>query len=246
MRAHRRSWVFQFRDRRRIGLRGIINLNHIPVTVARCILQVTGDSSEEEPAEFEKDDDSNFHIDFITAASNLRAVNYKIEPSDRHKTKGAAGKIIPAIATTTALVTGLVCLELYKIVYIDADKKASQSSTYSNPPYCCTKYKYHAVEWTLWSKFDVQGNVTLKELLDYIKTKHELSVTMLSSGCSMLFSFFMPKKKLEERLGMKMTDLIESVSKKPVPAHAKSLVCEICCDDRDEEDGEVPAVVIHL
>jgi ubiquitin-activating enzyme E1 len=29
--------------------------------------------------EFEKDDDSNFHVDFIHAASNLRAVNYRIK-----------------------------------------------------------------------------------------------------------------------------------------------------------------------
>ena len=37
--------------------------------------------------DFEKDDDSNHHVEFVCAASNLRAYNYKIEPADRMKVK---------------------------------------------------------------------------------------------------------------------------------------------------------------
>jgi ubiquitin-activating enzyme E1 len=37
------------------------------------------------PVEFEKDDDSNFHMDFITACSNLRASNYSIANADRYQ-----------------------------------------------------------------------------------------------------------------------------------------------------------------
>lgn len=60
------------------------------------------------PLFFEKDDDSNGHMDFVASASALRARMYAIEAADRLQTKRIAGKIIPAIATSTAAVAGLV------------------------------------------------------------------------------------------------------------------------------------------
>eukprot|EP00002_Diphylleia_rotans_P028574 TRINITY_DN5775_c0_g3_i4.p1 TRINITY_DN5775_c0_g3~~TRINITY_DN5775_c0_g3_i4.p1 ORF type:complete len:1201 (+),score=238.65 TRINITY_DN5775_c0_g3_i4:1107-4709(+) len=65
---------------------------------------------------FEKDDDTNFHMDYISAVGNLRARNYEIKEVDKLQAKLIAGRIIPAIATTTAMATGFVCLELYKIL----------------------------------------------------------------------------------------------------------------------------------
>lgn len=68
------------------------------------------------PLDFEKDDDDNFHIDFVAAASNLRALNYDIATKTRMDVKLVAGKIIPAIATTTAAVTGFALIELFKVL----------------------------------------------------------------------------------------------------------------------------------
>jgi hypothetical protein len=68
-----------------------------------------------EAIEFEKDDDLNFHIAFVTSAANLRCDNYSLRRTDFQSCKVIAGKIIAAIATTTAAVCGLVVLELFKL-----------------------------------------------------------------------------------------------------------------------------------
>ncbi|KAL1141009.1 hypothetical protein AAG570_000935 [Ranatra chinensis] len=202
------------------------------------------------PIEFEKDDDNNLHIDFIVAASNLRAANYKIPPADRHKSKLIAGKIIPAIATTTSVVAGLVCLELYKLAHgvtnLDLFKNGFVNLALPffgfSEPIAAPKLKYYENEWTLWDRFEVAGEMTLKEFIDYFKEKHGLEITMLSQGVCMLYSFFMLPSKLQDRLNLPMSDVVRRVSKKKIEPHVKALVFELCCNDMEGNDVEVPYV----
>lgn len=209
------------------------------------------------PADFEKDDDSNFHMDFIVAASNLRAENYSIAPADRHKSKLIAGRIIPAIATTTSLVAGLVGLEQYKLVQghkkVELFKNgfanlALPFITFSDPIKAPTS-NFLGRDWTLWDRFVLEndaGEMTLQQFMDHFKEKEKLEITMLSQGVSMLYSFFMPQARREERMKMTMSQVVESVSKKKIPNHVRSLVFEICCDDENGEDVEVPFVQYKL
>jgi ubiquitin-activating enzyme E1 len=167
-----------------------------------------------EPVEFEKDDDTNHHIDFITAASNLRAENYEITPADRHKTKFIAGKIIPAIATTTALVTGLVALELVKIIDGKDDIEQYKNGFINlalpffgfSEPIASPKSKYQGKQGEvsidqIWDRFEVDDI----PLQDFIKHFADLGldISMVSSGVSLLYASFYGPAKVKDRLPMK-------------------------------------------
>jgi ubiquitin-activating enzyme E1 len=43
-----------------------------------------------------------------------------------------------------------------------------------------------------------------------------------------------------------LSELIATISRKPVPEHAKNLIVEITCEDADDEDVEVPFVMVKL
>lgn len=163
------------------------------------------------PVEFEKDDDTNHHIDFITAASNLRADNYDIPQADRHKTKFIAGKIVPAIATATALVTGLVALELYKVIDGKNDIEQYKNGFVNialpffgfSEPIKSPKGKYQGKQGEvtidrLWDRFEVD-DIPLQDFLDSFADKG-LDITMVSSGVSLLYASFYPPAKVKDRL----------------------------------------------
>ncbi|KAG8721181.1 hypothetical protein FRC08_015294 [Ceratobasidium sp. 394] len=69
---------------------------------------------------------------------------------------------------------------------------------------------------------------------------------MVSQGVSMLWSSFTPPKKSQERLPMRMSELVEHVSKKAIPPWTKNLIVEVIAADEEGEDVEIPFIVIRI
>eukprot|EP00940_MAST-03C_sp_MAST-3C-sp2_P001396 g1396.t1 len=207
------------------------------------------------PLEFEKDDDSNFHMDFVTAVSNLRARCYRIKELDMHHTKKIAGKIIPAIATTTALVSGMVSLELYKI--LQGRPIESYRNAYLNlaiPLFALSEpmppltFEHKENKWSIWDKIDIKGPMTLRDFVDHFEKSFGVEVSMVTFNSAILYSGFMSGKKRKERLPMTMEQVAPLVSKRPLNPLARYLNFEVMCCDPDADDDveddsvEIPTV----
>ncbi|ESO98215.1 hypothetical protein LOTGIDRAFT_178117 [Lottia gigantea] len=69
---------------------------------------------------WDKDDDKA--LDFVVSAANVRANIFGISQKSRFDIKSMAGNIIPAIATTNAIIAGLIVMEALKILDNKFDK----------------------------------------------------------------------------------------------------------------------------
>uniref|UniRef100_A0A8C4PSJ0 Ubiquitin-like modifier-activating enzyme 6 n=1 Tax=Equus asinus asinus TaxID=83772 RepID=A0A8C4PSJ0_EQUAS len=195
---------------------------------------------------FEKDDDSNGHIDFITAASNLRAKMYSIEPADRFKTKRIAGKIIPAIATSTAAVSGLVALEMIKVAGgypFEAYKNcflnlAIPVIVFTETSEVRKTEIRNGISFTIWDRWTIHGkeDFTLLDFINAVKEKYGIEPTMVVQGVKMLYVPVMPGHA--KRLKLTMHKLVKpSTEKKYV-----DLTVSFAPDSDGDEDLPGPPV----
>ena len=157
--------------------------------------------------EFEKDDDNNGHVAFVTAASNLRALTYGIRPADAMETRRISGKIVPAMITTTAFVSALSCIELLKLI------KAAPLRLYRNafvnlalPFFAFTSplpaervQGLNGESHTLWDRTIIKegkksaekGGIKLSQILKKVKRKTGGDVSSLFYGPYMIYANFL-------------------------------------------------------
>jgi ubiquitin-activating enzyme E1 len=154
--------------------------------------------------EFEKDDITNWHIQFINASSNLRAINYGIPPSTLQETKGIAGRIIPAIITTTSVVSGLIVLEMIKYMlqkFNSIENKIENfRSSFVNlvdttlvysEPIQAEQIEVAGHKFNSWTKFEYSEDTSLEKFKEYYENMFKAEISMIVYGTTMLYSNFM-------------------------------------------------------
>jgi len=203
---------------------------------------------------FEKDDDDNGHILFIKSCSNLRAENYCIEPADFFKTKFIAGKIIPAMITTTAVVSGLQCVEFIKVIqkmsidryyssflnlgiaYIDgAEPEAVESVPFAN-----------GIKFSIWDRIILRGDPTLQEIFDYISSKYKCDVDMVTCGQTTLYMMFSSAEVKSRRIKMHLREIYKEVMKKDFEFEEMNLTVAVSLQDGTElpDDAPFPEITV--
>jgi ubiquitin-activating enzyme E1 len=178
------------------------------------------------PQEFEKDEPENvcdykYHVDWISAASNCRATNYGINTISKYETKGIAGKIIPAVATTTSTVVGLIGLELLK--YLNGiDKIDKYRSWYMNmadntiiysEPNPISDIVINNKKLNGWTKFKYNKNTTLNEFIKYHKELFEVDIEMILYETAIIYAEFMDNYLESKLLDLFLNEFNIDISK---------------------------------
>jgi ubiquitin-activating enzyme E1 len=194
------------------------------------------------PQEFEKDDPTNWHVSFITSASNLRAQNYGIPTASYNETKGIAGRIIPAIATTTSVVSGLIVLEMFKYMY--GNKLESYRSTFVNladttlvysEPIQAKTIEIAGVKFNDWTRFEYYENSSFGKFKEYFEKVFKTTISMIVYDNKLLFADFMDDS--DGYLNMNIDAVIKS--KNPDADFSNSILFSLASSDDDVNLPEI-------
>ncbi|CAL9092134.1 unnamed protein product [Musa textilis] len=143
---------------------------------------------------FDKDD--QLAVEFVTAAANIRASSFGIPLHSLFDAKGIAGNIVHAVATTNAIIAGLIVIEAIKVLEADF-QNCRMTYCLEHPcqkmllmpiePFEANKSCYVCSETPLLLEVNTQTS-TLRDFVDKIvKNKLGMSFPLIMQGATLIF-----------------------------------------------------------
>jgi ubiquitin-activating enzyme E1 len=176
-----------------------------------------------------------------------------------------AGRIIPAIATTTACITGFIGLEIFKQCRKEVDIAAYRMTSINlavnsitlellpDPIKVKSKtdvagFMTKAVPegFTTWDFINIdEPDLTLQEFIDHFKKKHhDCRLTLLGSVDKVYYND--DDSDNDAKLKLKLIDIVTKVNGQPIfPEDRNYVIFEsvaVTTAPPDEDDGETPKI----
>jgi ubiquitin-activating enzyme E1 len=139
--------------------------------------------------DFDKDSIELDHVEFLTILTNIRNTIYSIEVIDEFTVKGIAGKIIPALCSTTSVISGFVMIEFLRYCL---------NNKYNNIDYYSNNYINLSTNLFIssspikdsineWRKVDLT-NLTLEDILIKIQNEYDAYVSIIYINDKIIYS----------------------------------------------------------
>ena len=214
---------------------------------------------------FEKDEPSLGHVDLVAVAANIRCRIYGIRPVDRMDVQRIAGNIIPALATTTAVVAGLVSLELVKSVAVLEGMRDQKLEIFRNAfvnlalpevsfaePVPAEFFVAGSETFTPWDVVSVPfgiDSLTIKALSKTLEKRFGAQVQSVAIGDRLLYADFLDDA--DDRFRMSVSQLINKVEDNDpeditsVTPDDKYIDLQVTCVDSEGEEVRLPPVRVQ-
>jgi len=204
----------------------IINKQNNFINKHNCIPQV-----------FKKNDNKNYYNMWINCASNIRALNYSIEPVNFYTTTGIINKIIPIIPTTTSIITGLITIEMIKYLNNNNNFKSTFINLalnifISSEPLQPKILKIAGQEFNSWFKFIEKEDLTLENFINKYNKLFKTNINIISLNSSLIYADFMGSDNSK-----KFSELIEDYNKQT------KYILTLSCDD---DTYELPDIILSI
>ena len=164
-----------------------------------------------------------------------------------------AGKIVPAVATTTASIVGIVSLQIYTLcqnIDLKYIRDCNIIMTYNHysfiSPMACRNINdnenngniiYIPEKFTVWDFLEVKNSFNIKEFIEYMYTKYEFNVESIFCNNLNLYELESSKNKIND----KIEDIYNEISKIKLIKEKRFIILDV-----NGKKGSIPIIIPRI